>query len=171
MLIAFTLLIAAVAFVVLTRLLWLNVRPVEAKNLVVVAAVILLTSLAALAATGRLHWLVAVAAGMVPFLRRGVGFLRYLPWLRRAFSAYQGTRGQDSRQGRQDAPGSSQGAPGTSMSAAQAADVLGLGPRATRPEVVRAHRRLMQKIHPDHGGTTFLAQQLNEAKRVLLENA
>jgi uncharacterized membrane protein YedE/YeeE len=169
-LIAFTMLIAAVAFVVLTRLLWLNVRPVGAKNLAAVAAAILLTSLIALAATGRLHWLAAVAAGMVPFLRRGVGLLRYLPWLQRAFSAYQGTRDQDSRRGPQAAPGSSQDARGASMNAAEAAAVLGLGPHPTRPEIVHAHRRLMQKIHPDRGGTTYLAQQLNEAKRVLLEN-
>ena len=57
------------------------------------------------------------------------------------------------------------------MSAAEAAQVLGLGSHPARPEIVRAHRRLMQKIHPDRGGTTYLAQQLNEAKRVLLENA
>ena len=164
-------LIAAAAFVVLTRLLWLNVRPVGAKSLAVVAAAILLTSLAALAATGRLHWLAAVAAGMLPFLRRGVGLLRYLPWLRRAFSAYRGTRGQDSRRGQQDTRGSHQDARGASMSAAEAAQVLGLGSHPARPEIVRAHRRLMQKIHPDQGGTTYLAQQLNEAKRVLLENA
>ena len=192
MLIAFTMLIAAVAFVVLTRLLWLNVRPVGAKNLAAVAAAILLPSLIALAATGRLIWLAAVAAGLVPFLRRGVGLLRYLPWLQRAFSAYQGTRGPQAAPGSSEgargssegargssegargssegARGSSEGARGASMNAAEAAAVLGLGPHPTRPEIVHAHRRLMQKIHPDRGGTTYLAQQLNEAKRVLLEN-
>ncbi len=57
------------------------------------------------------------------------------------------------------------------MSRDQAREVLGLGTHPTRDEVIAAHRRLMQKVHPDRGGSTFLAQQLNEAKRVLLKDA
>ncbi|MCY3795171.1 MAG: DnaJ domain-containing protein [Gammaproteobacteria bacterium] len=46
--------------------------------------------------------------------------------------------------------------------------VLGLGANATKQEIIEAHRRLMAKNHPDKGGSTFIAQQLNEAKRTLL---
>ena len=56
------------------------------------------------------------------------------------------------------------------MSAIQARQVLGLGTHPNKEEVIAAHRRLMQKLHPDRGGSTFLAQQLNEAKRVLLKD-
>ena len=55
------------------------------------------------------------------------------------------------------------------MDVEQARAVLGLedAPLDTAT-VVDAHRRLMQRIHPDKGGSALLAQQLNEAKRVLL---
>ncbi len=55
------------------------------------------------------------------------------------------------------------------LSEREAREVLGLGLSPTRADIIDAHRRLMQKVHPDLGGSTYLARQLNEAKRVLLE--
>lgn len=66
----------------------------------------------------------------------------------------------------------SQGAPPPTegaMSLDEARRILGVDSRATREDVVSAHRRLMQKLHPDRGGSNYLAAQVNEAKRVLLE--
>jgi hypothetical protein len=54
------------------------------------------------------------------------------------------------------------------MSEDEAYEVLGLAKTATREEVVSAHRALMKKLHPDHGGTTSLAARVNEAKEILL---
>jgi hypothetical protein len=54
------------------------------------------------------------------------------------------------------------------MSKDEAYEVLGLHKGATREEVVRSHRSLMKKLHPDHGGTTDLAARVNEAKEVLM---
>ena len=54
------------------------------------------------------------------------------------------------------------------MTEPQAREILGLEGDAGEQDVVDAHRRLMLKLHPDRGGTNFLAAQLNEAKRVLL---
>jgi hypothetical protein len=48
--------------------------------------------------------------------------------------------------------------------------VLGLGRGATRDDVQAAHRNLMKRFHPDQGGTTYLASQVNEAKDVLLKH-
>jgi hypothetical protein len=55
------------------------------------------------------------------------------------------------------------------MSLKEARDMLGLGVEASPAEIRQAHRRLMQHAHPDRGGTTGLAAQLNAARDRLLK--
>lgn len=55
------------------------------------------------------------------------------------------------------------------MSAAEARSILGVEPSATPQEIKAAYARLMQRAHPDKGGTTGLASQLNAARDRLLK--
>jgi hypothetical protein len=71
--------------------------------------------------------------------------------------------GGDWRNARRPPPG-----PRGDMSRGEALAVLGLAEGATADEVRAAHRRLIQRMHPDVGGSADLAARINRAKDVLL---
>jgi hypothetical protein len=54
------------------------------------------------------------------------------------------------------------------MSIEQARDILGVDANANQDAIILAHKRLIQKLHPDRGGSDYLAAQVNLAKQVLL---
>lgn len=85
-------------------------------------------------------------------------FDRRFPGWRTARDGGQDARGHGSQAARR---------PGV-MSEDEAYEILGLHKGASRDDVVRSHRSLIKKLHPDHGGSTDLAARVNEAKDVLM---
>jgi hypothetical protein len=61
------------------------------------------------------------------------------------------------------------GGGGGAMTRREAYETLGLAEGASAEEIIRAHRALMKKLHPDHGGSTGLAARVNQAKDVLMQ--
>jgi len=108
---------------------------------------------------------ITVSAGMVFLAFAGryqiaapLGFV--LLWLVRVWRVMQATATTS-------APPASRGG---QMSRAEALDILGLDEGADRDAIEAAYRDLIVKNHPDHGGTDWLAAQLNEARDTLLDD-
>ncbi len=79
----------------------------------------------------------------------------------------QGSRRPDST----DGSGARGSAPGRGrLTEAEALAILGLEAGATKEQVVDAHRRLVQRLHPDRGGSDYLASLLNDARKVLVDS-
>ena len=58
----------------------------------------------------------------------------------------------------------------TDVTVEEAYAILGLAPGADAEAIKAAHHRLMKQLHPDHGGTDYLATKINRARDVLLHH-
>jgi len=116
-----------------------------------------------LIATGRLNWLFALFGILIAYISRMMPILlRYAPYLHRLWLEFVASKQGTSQ--RQSTPGNN-----GKMTPAEAYEVLGLKIGATEQDIITAHRKLMQKIHPDRGGSDYLAAKINLAKKILLK--
>ena len=117
-----------------------------------------------LVVTGRMHWIGALLGALIPFVRTLYGLLgQILPYWLKHKSAQANSQNE-----RAPTP-----AP-IPMPVQEALDVLGLTGDPSKGEITEemvqdAHRRLIQKMHPDRGGNDYLAAKINQARDLLLE--
>ena len=115
-----------------------------------------------LAVTGRIHWIAAIIGALIAIAKSS------LPILIRMFPLFQRYLGSKTQRGNKGQSGPLQ--PNSEMSETAAYEVLGLSPGASKEEIIQAHRKMMQKVHPDRGGSDYLAAQINQAKELLINN-
>ncbi len=116
-----------------------------------------------LAVSGRLNWVVPLIGVLFAFSLRMLPWVaRFMPQLHRLWFAFRQNKYQSSSR----ASGKKSG----TITIAEAYEILGLDLTASKQQIIMSHRRLIQKLHPDRGGSDYLAAQINQAKEVLLKN-
>ncbi len=138
--------------------------PPEIISLIIKKTGLLLLIIAVifLAVTGRLNWIFALVGVLFAFSIRILPWIaRFMPQLHRLWLAFRKNKPQSS---------SKQSGRNTGkMTQLEAYEILGLDSTASREQIIMSHRKLIQKLHPDRGGSDYLAAQINQAKDVLLK--
>jgi|TARA_B110000444_G_scaffold253096_1_gene283398 hypothetical protein len=111
-----------------------------------------------LALSGRVSWIIAAGAALIPivkflflFLWKSVPLIQM--WLRS-----RGTRAGKIFSSENN----------NELTQTEALEILGLEPGPSDEEIIQAHRELIQKFHPDRGGNNYMATKLNLARDLLL---
>lgn len=147
--------------IILGSWFWYRKQPAERRGRAALKIILLTLTLALLylTVTGRIHWIGALFAALLPLAQKFLPLiLRFLPFLKFLRSRRQQGDKTESRPRN-----------GPNLTRQEALDVLGLKEGASREDIIQAHRKLIQKIHPDRGGSDWLAAKINAAKSKLLD--
>jgi hypothetical protein len=110
--------------------------------------------------TGKLHWIAAGIAGLLPVAQRlFTAGIRFMPYLKQLYTFKQ-----------QSATSAPPAQESSSMTVNKAKEIFGFKTVENPEQVTKRHRELMQKNHPDRGGSDYLAAQINEAKECLMNH-
>ncbi|WP_347989395.1 molecular chaperone DnaJ [Methylomonas sp. AM2-LC] len=119
--------------------------------------------LVALVLSGRLNWLFALLGVVFATgLRLAPVLLRYMPHLHKLWTFFKSAKKQQKSD--------SENFRSAAITQQEALDILGLKAGASAADIIAAHRKLIARVHPDKGGSDYLAAQINLAKKVLLNS-
>ena len=108
-----------------------------------------------LVATGKAHWISALVVALIPIIKKLFIIIRYFPILQKFASGYSKAKNKSKKR--------------SGMSREEAALILGINANSTKEEIISAHKKQMQKHHPDKGGSKDMAAKINAAKDTLLD--
>lgn len=154
------LLLIAIVLGALYLVRWFLTTPAEtvAANIRKSLWLLLGLGLIFLAVTGKLNIIFAFIGSAIPLIAR------HLPNILRLLGIAKSIKSAQANPQNKTAPPAVQ-----TMSKQQALSILGLQVDASKKEIIEAHKRLIQKVHPDKGGSEELAIQINHAKKLLLK--
>lgn len=111
--------------------------------------------------TGKLHWIAAGIAGLLPIAQRlFTTGIRFMPYLKQFYTF----------KNKQSEPSTPPAQESNNMTVDKAKDIFGFKTVDSSEQVTKRHRELMQKNHPDRGGSDYLAAQINEARECLMKH-
>jgi len=150
-------LLLAIAFVIYILFKRAQGTPPEKRRaeFIKLGLAIIILIVVVLTVTGRMHWVGAAITGLL------VGARQLMPTLIRLFPMLAARYAKPPPQDTSRPPR------GPNMSPEEALAVLGLEAGASEEKIVAAHRSMMQKNHPDRGGSDYLAAKINQAKDTL----
>jgi len=118
--------------------------------------------------TKKIHILGLMLAALIPLIQKVVTLsIRFAPFIGKIIHSYQKNQSTNTQS---NSSSHTRTQKDQEMTTKEALDILGLTEEATKDQILSQHRKLIQKLHPDKGGSHFLTAKINQARDLLLKN-